>query len=397
MDNVDDIDQIDDQIEDEIEDEESAEGVEPEERIFRNITSFTVDWSATTVMERMEKGAIDVSPPYQRKPVWNDQKIWRFLESLMLGIPVPQLVLAAKKDARGKFVVLDGKQRLLAIQHASNLMKNPSIKKFPKLEILTALHGKTLAQILEDSEMNEHWESLLSQPIRTVVVQGYTDERALHSIFHRLNQNSVSLSSHELRRALNWNDFMDWLDHFSADSDEIKRARRIKKADFRMRDAESVLRHLAFSRRFDDYRGDLRKFLDEEAKLGGKNWTALKEEYTRRGEDLNLAISASFDVFGPDAFLRFTPGGFIRRFNAPLFDVMTASLRVPEIREACLSADHELLRSGMKELCVTDPFIQYITSTTKSGTAVTGRFTIWANFIQRLTGVSDVLTKMTSP
>ncbi|GAA2369891.1 DUF262 domain-containing protein [Streptomyces carpaticus] len=380
-----------------VEDEESDEVEESEEKIFRNITTYTVDWTSTTVMERMLKGAIDVSPPYQRHPVWNKQKIWRFLESLMLGIPVPQLVLATKPGAKGKFVVLDGKQRLLAIQFAAEVGNFPQKHKFPKLEILTGFQGKTLEQVLADEELAEYWDNLLVQPIRTVVVQGYSDDRALHSIFHRLNQNSVSLSSHELRRALNFSPYMEWLDHFSADSDEIQAARRIKQADFRMRDAETVLRHLAFTRRFSSYRGNLRAFLDEESKAGGKAWSSLQEEYAKLGSDLNEAIKASFEVFGDDVFFRFTPNGYIKRFNAALFDVITASLRVREVREACLDGDRAALKRGMEELCVMAPFTQYITSTTKSTEAVRGRFNIWAQMLGNQTelGVDYVLDAMT--
>ncbi|MEV8309428.1 DUF262 domain-containing protein [Streptomyces flavidovirens] len=379
-------------VEDEI--EESEEEFNSQEEIFRNITTYTVDWSVTTVIERLERGAIDISPPYQRNPVWNDQKTWRFLESLMLGLPVPQLVLAARKDARSKFVVLDGKQRLLAIKYAADLQDPGNRKKFPKLEILTDLRGKTLADIQKDDELRDYWESLLVQPIRTVVVQGYSDERALHAIFHRLNQNSVSLSSHELRRALHLSDFMKWLDEFSATSTPLQNARRINKPDFRMRDAETALRHFAFTRRFDSYRGDLRAFLDEEAKWAGKNWVKVRDQYEQHGEQLNEAINASFEVFGKTAFFRFTGEKYLPRFNAPLFDVMTASLRDETIRTACRQVGREAMTVSLQELCTNPSFSQYITSTTKSKEAVEGRFRIWAEMLRRVTGIEDTHQRM---
>ncbi|MER6635109.1 DUF262 domain-containing protein [Streptomyces microflavus] len=379
-------------IEDEI-DEESEEEIGSDETIFNNITTYTVDWSVTTVIERMERGAIDVSPPYQRNPVWNAAKTWRFLESLMLGIPVPQLVLAAKQGSKNKFVVLDGKQRLLALKFAAELQQPQSRRKFPKLEILSDLHGKTLKKVLEDAELGEHWENLLVQPIRTVVVQGYSDERALHAIFHRLNQNSVSLSSHELRRALHMNDFMLWLDQYSADSASLKRARRIKKADFRMRDAETALRHFAFCRNYSNYHGNLRKFLDEEAKWAGKNWGRVRSDYERMGQQLDTAIDAAFQIFGRTAFFRYTGEKFLPRFNAPLFDVVTASLRNQELLDACL-AEKAAVASAAKALAVKAPFSQFITSTTKSQEAVRGRFELWAEMLEGVTGVEDVLSKM---
>ncbi|MEU1801805.1 DUF262 domain-containing protein [Streptomyces sp. NPDC019937] len=379
-------------IEDEI-DEDSEDDLGSDEGIFKNITTYTVDWSVTTVIERMERGAIDVSPSYQRNPVWNKAKTWRFLESLMLGIPVPQLVLAAKKEARSKFVVLDGKQRLLALKFAADLQLSSSRQKFPKLEILSGLQGKTLKKILEDDTLSDHWESLLVQPIRTVVVQGYADERALHAIFHRLNQNSVSLSSHELRRALHMNDFMKWLDEYSATSAELKRARRIKQPDFRMRDAETALRHFAFSRNYANYQGDLRRFLDEEAKWAGKNWNRVRPVYEKMGQGLDAAIDAAFTIFGSTTFFRFTGERYLPRFNSPLFDVITASLRNADLRRACIDQKVNLAAAA-EELSTRYPFSQFITSTTKSQEAVHGRFEMWAEMVGRVTGQIDALSKM---
>ncbi|NEB42457.1 DUF262 domain-containing protein [Streptomyces sp. SID14515] len=379
-------------IEDEI-DEDSEEDLGSDETVFKNITTYTVDWSVTTVIERMERGAIDVSPTYQRNPVWNKAKTWRFLESLMVGIPVPQLVLAAKKEARSKFVVLDGKQRLLALKFAADLQKEGNKLKFPKLEILPGLQGKTLKKVLEDDRLSDHWESLLVQPIRTVVVQGYSDERALHAIFHRLNQNSVSLSSHELRRALHMNDFMLWLDEFSATSEPLRRARRIKQPDFRMRDAETALRHFAFSRSYASYQGDLRKFLDEEAKWAGKSWAHARPLYEEMGRSLNIAIDAAFDIFGSTTFFRYTGEKYLPRFNSPLFDVVTASLKDESLRQACFSRKPQL-KEAVEELSVDREFSHYITSTTKSQDAVQGRFRLWAEMLESVTGQSDVLAKM---
>ncbi|MFE4492925.1 DUF262 domain-containing protein [Streptomyces niveus] len=378
-------------IEDEI-DDDTEEDLGSDETIFNNITTYTVDWSVTTVIERMERGAIDVEPTYQRNPVWNKAKTWRFLESLMVGIPVPQLVLAAKKEARSKFVVLDGKQRLLALKFAADIQKEGK-QKFPKLEILPELQGKTLKQIREDERLGEHWESLLVQPIRTVVVQGYSDERALHAIFHRLNQNSVSLSSHELRRALHMNEFMLWLDEFSANSEALKNARRIKQPDFRMRDAEMALRHFAFSRNYANYQGDLRKFLDEESKWAGKNWGQVQPLYEDMGLNLNTAIDAAFEIFGSTTFFRYTGQKYLPRFNSPLFDVITASLRKEDMRQACID-NKAALQEAARELSVDSEFSQYIMSTTKSKEAVQGRFRLWAEMLERETGQSEVLLKM---
>ncbi|MEW9554067.1 DUF262 domain-containing protein [Nonomuraea sp. NPDC050783] len=385
---------LEDGVEDEIEDEEGPEIYQNGASIFEDISTYTLDWSVSSVMERLERGFIDVSPPYQRRPVWNQAKNWRFLESLMLAIPVPQLVLATKKGAKGKFIVLDGKQRLLALKFALELEKEISRRRFSGMEILKSLNGKTLRKIREDDDLSGYWDSLLVQPIRTVVVQNYADESVLHTIFHRLNQNSVSLSPQELRRALMHGDFMEWLDRISAESQQVQRARRLKKPDFRMRDAEMVLRFFALARRFDSYNGNLRVFLDEEARYATRRWSTVHGEYENLAAELDVAIEAAFDIFGDNVFFRYDGKRFIGRFNAPLFEVLTLTLRYEDIRNACLDAPAGRLEEVLKQLSISEPFKEHITSTTKSIIATQGRMQIWIeSALEREVGLTGIRSR----
>jgi len=51
----------------------------------------------------------------QRRDVWSNQKKSNLIESILLNIPIPQIILAEKKDAKGQYMVIDGNQRLLSI------------------------------------------------------------------------------------------------------------------------------------------------------------------------------------------------------------------------------------------------------------------------------------------
>src|SRR5262245_12815990 len=74
---------------------------------------FNTDWTAETITAQTEN--IALNPNFQRRDAWSLEKKSRFIESLILGLPVPPIILAEQKDARGKFIVIDGKQRLLSI------------------------------------------------------------------------------------------------------------------------------------------------------------------------------------------------------------------------------------------------------------------------------------------
>ena len=64
---------------------------------------------------RLIRENIQLNLRFQRRDAWNITRKSRFIESLILGFPVPQIVLATNNKEKGKFIVLDGKQRLLTI------------------------------------------------------------------------------------------------------------------------------------------------------------------------------------------------------------------------------------------------------------------------------------------
>src|SRR5665647_2874723 len=74
------------------------------------------DWTTATIIDQLRRGNIDLNPRFQRREVWQPPRKSRFIESLLLNFPVPQIVLAEKQGQRGRYVVLDGKQRLLTLR-----------------------------------------------------------------------------------------------------------------------------------------------------------------------------------------------------------------------------------------------------------------------------------------
>ena len=73
------------------------------------------DWTTETLLDQLVRENIQLNPRFQRRDAWNIVRKSRFIESIILGFPIPHIVLASNQKERGKFVVLDGKQRLLTI------------------------------------------------------------------------------------------------------------------------------------------------------------------------------------------------------------------------------------------------------------------------------------------
>lgn len=89
---------------------------------FRDAVLYGTDWTVRTLLDQIEVGNIDLSPSFQRRDAWSAKNKSRFIESVALQLPIPQIVLAERQDQRGRYIVLDGKQRLLTLaQFAGNL------------------------------------------------------------------------------------------------------------------------------------------------------------------------------------------------------------------------------------------------------------------------------------
>jgi uncharacterized protein with ParB-like and HNH nuclease domain len=83
------------------------------------------DWTVETIVSQINKGNIQLNPKFQRRDAWDKSRKSKYIESLILGLPVPQIVLAESKDRRGSYIVLDGKQRLLSIRQFTAQYDDP--------------------------------------------------------------------------------------------------------------------------------------------------------------------------------------------------------------------------------------------------------------------------------
>ena len=80
-----------------------------------DLVLYTLDWSVQSLLERIGT-SFDINPSFQRRDAWNPERKSLYIESLILGLPVPQIVLAEDPTQKGRFIVLDGKQRLCDCQ-----------------------------------------------------------------------------------------------------------------------------------------------------------------------------------------------------------------------------------------------------------------------------------------
>lgn len=348
---------------------------------------WSTDWTSETVVSQLERGNIDLNPSFQRRSAWTDKKQSLFIESLILGLPIPQLILAEDKNRKGSFIVIDGKQRLLAIRRFSAQKEGDGFKplKLRQLNERDDLNGKTYSDLLKED--SEDLAAFQNSTVRTVVIRNWKSEAYLYEVFLRINTGSVQLSPQELRQALHPGEFSTFVDEASADSIELKAALNLKEPDFRMRDAEILLRYIAYKNFSSKYRGNLKLFLDDATmELNGK-WDAISNTIFLQVSEMEEAFKFTRDVFGKDSYLRKWNGDeFERRKNRAIFDIMLHYFSIPNLRDSLAGKGDQIVHE-FKNLCETDPdFLGAIERTTKSMEANLIRFNRWAAVLSAISG-----------
>lgn len=261
------------------EDEEQENGFESEGKriseleIISGIVVSGTDWTTATIIDQLVRENIQLNPRFQRRDAWSIDRKSRFIESIILGFPIPQIVLASNEKERGKFIVLDGKQRLLAILQFYGRSETPNNGFALKgLEFRHDLNGYRHENLETNLFLTSTIDALDNQTIRTTLIRNWHTENFLYKIFLRLNLESTPLSPQELRQALHPGYFINFLDDQSVKSQALKKIFKSKSPDFRMRDVEILLRYVAFHYFLPEYRGNLKAFLDMTCEDLNKDW-----------------------------------------------------------------------------------------------------------------------------
>lgn len=378
-----------DDRDDEFENSENSENSSDltiSEKDFDDLLIAPADWTIGTLYSQIG-GQIDLDPAFQRRNVWNNNAKSGFIESLFLGIPIPQILLSAKKGQKSSFLVLDGKQRLLTIKEFLDGKFNNGRKfRLKGLRILKTLEGKTWEDIKNDPTVAG---DLLNETLRTAVLRGWDSENVLYEIFYRLNSGSVKLSPMELRTSLYPGEFLKFIVAWTENIGPLHHLLRKTQPDPRMADVELSVRHLAFADPTITYGGDLKDFLDSTCVAYNEGWDGnFEKQLNLRLEQMNAAIDVGIESFGDKHFCRkFVDGQFESRFNRAIFDVLVLSLTHDKFRDWAINHKVEMVKAFCELSSKNNSFIRSIETTTKSVDATRTRFSEWYGAIKKASGI----------
>jgi len=373
---------------------------------FRDAVLYGTDWTIRTLLQQIEEGNIELSPDFQRRDAWSLPNKSRFIESVALQLPIPQIVLAERKEQRGTYIVLDGKQRLLTLaQFAGEFSDEHPIweesarrsrLKLSGLKVLTKLNGKTYEDVKTAAEFSQLKTQFDNHTIRSALIRNWPDEDYLYEVFIRLNTGSSKLSPQELRQAMKPGQFTNYLGSRSADSEIMQKVLGLRGPDFRMRDVDLLLRIIAFTTRLPLYKGNLKPFLDDTQSALNREWNETSASIAELVDKIEAGLSLLAIAFdgAENVGRRWGSEGFESQVNRAVLDVQIAS--VLDVKFAELVSDKKInIRRLFTDLCETNQeFIQAISGTTKSIVAIETRYRIWKTTIEAASGIVVTFPRM---
>lgn len=364
------------EIEFDSEDDYEAAGALEEEEVGKAVL-FATDWTVGTILDQLDKGRIDISPRFQRRDVWPVSRKSRYIESLMLHLPVPHIVLAEARDKKGQYLVLDGRQRLLSIMQFHGLAVHSRANAFVlrDLAIATRANGYDHASLSEDHD--DLLQQLENSAVRCVVVRNWVSNEFLHLLFTRLNTETSRLNAQELRLAAFTGPFVYFVDDVSVASGGLARlfGKSPPHADARMRDAELLLRYFAFRNRRPDYSGPMKPFLDETCVQLNMQWKEQELRFKKQLQEFEHAVEAGYELFGEDFGKKWDPsrGAYTGRQNRAVLDVLLHFLaRIPKKDIQAKGAE---VRASLERLFEeSDAFVSSIEGTARHSKTASERF-----------------------
>jgi hypothetical protein len=294
-----------------IEDTRTSEGEIEVAPLGYVISSYGADYTVDGLVKRMREGSIYV-PEFQRGFVWDLKDASRFVESLLLGLPVPSIFLSKEADT-GKLLVVDGQQRLLSLRYFYDGIWEPTKREFSLRGVDKTFEGKTYKG-LKDEDRRRLDDAILHV---TIFKQDEPSEdlSGIYQVFERLNSGGKKLTPQEIRSAVHHSGGMREL---LRDLNKNSEWRSIYgPEDGRMRDQELVLRFLAFYYDADDYKSPLVNFLNAFMGRHKKLAKTLADEMKKLFSD---AIHVIHQAIGPSAFRP------VRALNAAVFDSVMVGL-----------------------------------------------------------------------
>lgn len=291
------------------------------------ISSWGADLSFRELISRYDENEL-VKPELQRNYVWDKTEASRFIDSILLGLPVPSIFLAKTKDE--KLLIIDGYQRLMTVRDYVKgiFSKDKSVFKLSKSEkIHERWKGKAFGELTDDEQ-----RKIRNTTIHAIIFMQQhpsNGDTSLFQVFERINSSGRTLLPQEIRNCV----YQGPINSLLFELNNNKKWRELwggQSPDERMRDLEYILRFFALSDERILRAGNapaqisLKKYLNQY--MDSVNQPELIASLKSRFE---MGVDFAYEHFGTGAFHNISPteeGRLVARFSPTVFDAVLISV-----------------------------------------------------------------------
>lgn len=348
-------------LEFEKEDVEEVEESSVEE--LQKIISYNVANTLEVLNLKIDNGEINLKPEFQRDFVWDINKASLFIDSLIIGLPIPSLFLGRNKEEE-TFIVIDGQQRL---KSAYYFLKGTFISN----GVETIFSLKNLKDREWDgltyAELNDKFKKRIRNAVlnTTIIEDIVSKPKVVHDLFHRLNTGGMPLTDQEIRNCVYTGIFNGQLLELNKNANwRILLGK--SSPDRRLGDVELILRFFSLLNKSNGYKPSMRLFLSD------------FQENNKNNEDFIVDNKKIFETvvdviannIGSNAFKTTST------INKSVCDsIMVALAQIYLAGKAPVN-----IMENYKKLIANEQYKKYTLSGTSSITSVRGRIDLARNF-----------------
>ncbi|WEM42247.1 DUF262 domain-containing protein [Photobacterium sp. DA100] len=215
----------------------------------KKIDFYTSEYTIEILAQKVANEDFGV-PDYQREFTWEPERKCRFIESLLMGLPIP-FVFLWMNDQTGQLEIVDGSQRLRTLEEYMN-----NRLQLDGLDRLSRLNGTKFEDLILPRQ-----RKFQNQSIRAVVLSDKTDLESRIDLFERINTGSKVANPAEVRRGALRGPFMDFIIDVAKD-EQFTRLATVTTSQKATREREELaLRFFAYTDGLDEYKDRVKEFL----------------------------------------------------------------------------------------------------------------------------------------
>jgi uncharacterized protein with ParB-like and HNH nuclease domain len=323
--------------------EEAADAEEQIVAQSKRIEFYLTEYTIEILALKMSNGDFEV-PNYQRAFTWEDERKSRFIESVLMGLPIPFLFFW-ENPRTGKLEIVDGSQRLRTIEEF--VLGNFALGDLEELSLLTGFRFKDLPESRQRKVKN--------RSIRGIVLSEHTDEQSRFDLFERINTGSKIANKAEVRRGALGGVFQDLVESLAQEKLFVNLAPVSKQQEKEREREELVTRFFAYGDGLSNYKDRVSPFLYDYTKKMNKYFKENPEDieiYRQRFLETMKFVSQNFNRgFRRTKTGKITPRA---RFEAIAIGSYYALQQKPDLANSSFHVDDWLISDAFKAVTGAD-------------------------------------------